>query len=337
MAGEEIIVKKIIKGGHGHHGGAWKVAYADFVTAMMAFFLLLWLLNATSQAQRQGIAEYFTPTMGLKDSKGIGFNGGLSAAPEGNSRTDKTQVGLVVGQVKQGADADTPNQTQGKADPNATEAAQIAKADEDVQVDKETFETTADEVKQAMQQQDMESYSNNVTVQETPEGLRIDMIDDPQQPMFMPGGVLLTDMGKKVLDSMSRVVAKTPNNISISGHTDAESASANPQYTIWELSTDRANAARRFLSTTSLERERVVKIVGYGDKELLVPNEPTNPRNRRITIMVLRDSYFRDPKEAPTTRGLISVPDGKLKSPEAKPADSAPAATEAAPAEQHHE
>jgi chemotaxis protein MotB len=334
----DIIIKKIKKGGHGHHGGAWKVAYADFVTAMMAFFLLMWLLNATSSAQRQGIAEYFTPTMGLKDSKGIGFNGGLSAAPEGTSRTDKTAVGIVVGQVKQGEDVDTPNSQQGKADPNATEASSIAKSDakvskSDIEAtadsDKETFEQTAEEVKQAMQDQELKDYSNNVLVTDTPEGLKIDMIDDPQQPMFVPGSVILTDIGKKVLDSMSRVVSKTPNNISINGHTDAPSGNQNPQYTTWELSSDRANAARRFLSTTILEKDRVVKIIGLSDKELLVPNEPSNPRNRRITIVVLRDSYYRDPKEAQTMRGLITVPNSKLKKPEeAKPAPAAPVAPE---------
>ncbi|MDX2073908.1 MAG: flagellar motor protein MotB [Alphaproteobacteria bacterium] len=319
--GEEIIIKKIKKGGHGHHGGAWKVAYADFVTAMMAFFLLMWLLNATSSAQKSGIAEYFTPTMGLKDSKGIGFNGGLSAAPEGNSRTDKTAVGLVVGQVKQGEDANTPNVTEGKADPNATDAAQIAKAQEDVQVDKETFEQTSEEVKQALQDPEIKEYENNVMVQDTPEGLKIDMIDDPQQPMFVPGTVTLTDIGKKVLDSMARVVSKTPNNISINGHTDAPSGNINPQYTVWELSADRANASRRFLATTALEKDRVVKILGLADKELLVPNEPSNPRNKRITIVVLRDSYYRDPKEITTTRGLITTPTAKLKKPEEKPAE----------------
>jgi len=328
MADGEIIIKKIKKGGHAaHHGGAWKVAYADFVTAMMAFFLLLWLLSATSSAQKQGIAEYFTPTMGLKDSKGIGFNGGLSAAPEGNSRTDKTAVGIVVGQVKQGQEMDTPNITQGKADPNATDAAQIAKSDEEQsQADSETFSEASEDVKQAMQEPELKDYSNNVVVTETPEGLKIDMIDDPQQPMFIPGSVSLTDIGKKVLDSMSRVISKTPNNISINGHTDAPSGASNPQYTTWELSADRANAARRFLATTVLEKDRVVKILGLSDKELLVPNEPSNPRNRRITIIVLRDSYFRDPKEAQTTRGLITVPDAKLKKQEEKKPEAPPAA-----------
>ncbi len=336
MADDAIIIKKIKKGGHAHHGGAWKVAYADFVTAMMAFFLLLWLLNATSQAQRQGIAEYFTPTMGLKDSKGIGFNGGLSAAPEGNSRTDKTAVGLVVGQVKQGEDMDTPNITQGKVDPKATDAAQIAKAEEDVEVDKETFETTSQEVKQAMEDPELKDYSNNVVVQDTLEGLKIDMIDDPQQPMFVPGSTSLTDIGKKVLDSMARVVSKTPNNISINGHTDAPSGNVNPQYTVWELSADRANAARRFLATTVLEKDRVVKILGLADRELLIPNEPSNPRNKRITIVVLRESYYHDPKEAATTRGLITLPDAKLKKPEeeTKKPEAAPPPADDIPADE---
>ena len=332
MADDSIIIKKIKKGGHAHHGGAWKVAYADFVTAMMAFFLLMWLLNATSEAQKKGVAEYFTPTMGLKDSKGIGFNGGLSAAPEGQSRTDKTAVGLVVGQVKQGEEIDTPNITQGKADPNASEAAKIAKSEENVSEDQQTFETVTSDVKQALEESELKEYSQNVIVQDTPEGLKIDMIDDPQQPMFVPGSTTLTDIGKKVLDSMSRVVAKTPNNISINGHTDAPTGNINPQYTVWELSTDRSNAARRFLATTVLEKERVIKVVGLADRELLVPNEPTNPRNKRITILVLRESYFRDPKESATTRGLITLPDAKLKKPELevkKP--EAPAASAGAP------
>ena len=318
---QNIIIKKIKKGGHGHHGGAWKVAYADFVTAMMAFFLLLWLLAASSDAQKQGIAEYFTPTIGLKDSKGIGFNGGLSAAPEGNSRTNKTAPGIVVGQVKQGEAADTPNITQGKAQPDATDAAQIAKAQEDVQVDKDVFEAAEEEMKQALQEPDMKDYSNNVIIQDTPEGLKIDMIDDPQQPMFVPGSTTLTDMGKKVLDSMARVVSKTPNNVSITGHTDAPSGTVNPQYTVWELSADRSNAARRFLATTVLEKDRVIKILGLADKELLVPNEPSNPRNRRITIMVLRESYFRDPKEVSTMRGLLTTPQAKLKKADEQPAE----------------
>jgi len=134
----------------------------------------------------------------------------------------------------------------------------------------------------------------------------------------VPGGAVLTDTGKKILDSMAAMIIKTPNNITINGHTDAAGATQNPQYTIWELSADRALAARRFLSTTQLETERVTRIIALADKELLVPQEPTSPRNRRITILLQRGSYFRDPKLMPTTRTLLSVPDAKLQRDEPK-------------------
>src|SRR5690606_30993379 len=147
-----------------------------------------------------------------------------------------------------------------------------------------------------------------VVVQDTPEGMKIDLIDDAKKPMFVPGGAQLTDLGKKVLDSMANIVSKTPNNITIVGHTDAASSSINPNYTNWELSVDRANAARRFLSSTQLEQDRVAKIIGLADRELLVPQEPTSPRNRRVTIIIMRSSYFRDPKASTaTTRTLLST------------------------------
>ncbi len=318
MTEEQPIIKKVKKISGGHHGGAWKVAYADFVTAMMAFFLLLWLLSATTTAQKMGLAEYFTPTIGIKDSMGIGMKGGLHASEAGKSKNDLTAVGLVVGQVKQGDVAAAPNPTKGESDPDAEAQSKNDKVAENTE-DAEQMQSTAQDIKQAMDtQEDLKEYQNNVMVQETAEGLKIDMIDDAKKPMFVPGGAALTETGKKILDSMARMVAKTPNNIAIKGHTDSQSATQNPQYTIWELSADRANAARRMLSTTQLEPERVVKVEALADKELLVPTEPNSPRNRRITIIILRGSYFRDPKTMPTTRSLLSVPDAKIKKDEPK-------------------
>jgi chemotaxis protein MotB len=330
MATEQpIIIKKIKKGGGGHHGGAWKVAYADFVTAMMAFFLLLWLLSVTTPAQKMGLAEYFTPTIGIKDSMGIGVKGGLKSSEAGKSKNDLTQVGLVVGQVRQGAAAQAPNSQAGEHDPNAEAMSKNEKVVES-KTELEEFQSTAEDMKQSMEvDEDLKEYKNNILIQDTPEGLKIDMIDDAKKPMFVPGGSVLTDTGKKVLDSMSRMIVKTPNNISIKGHTDSPTTQPNPQYTIWELSADRANSARRMLSTTQLEPERVVKIEGLADKELLIPQEPSNPRNRRITIIILRGSYFLDPKAMPTTRTLLSVPDAKFKIEKPKPAEG-----EAKPAEE---
>jgi chemotaxis protein MotB len=310
---QPIVIKRIKKGGHGHHGGAWKVAYADFVTAMMAFFLLLWLLNTTTPEQKMGLAEFFTPTIGIKDSMGIGFKGGLKQSEVGRSKNDLTEVGLVVGQTKQGPQPGPP--TPDKAEPEE-DAEDIGKSTPKPQTgdDADQFSNTAQEIKQALQQdENLKEYQNNVVIQETPEGLKIDVIDDPKRPMFIPGGAVLTDTGKKILDSMAAMIIKTPNNITINGHTDAAGATQNPQYTIWELSADRALAARRFLSTTQLEVDRVTRIVALADKELLVPQEPTNPRNRRITILLQRGSYFRDPKLVPTTRTLLTVPEATIK------------------------
>ncbi len=316
---QPIVIKRIKKGGHGHHGGAWKVAYADFVTAMMAFFLLLWLLNTTTPEQKLGLAEYFTPTIGIKDSMGIGFKGGIKQSEEGRSKNDLTAVGLVVGQTKQGPQPGPPN-------PDTQEPKESAEDTGDAppkpqsQADSEQFSETTQEIKQALQQnEELKEYQSNVVIQETPEGLKIDVIDDPKRPMFVPGGAVLTDTGKKILDSMAAMIIKTPNNITINGHTDAAGATQNPQYTIWELSADRALAARRFMSTTQLEAERVTRIVAMADKELLVPQEPTSPRNRRITILLQRGSYFRDPKLTPTTRTILSVPDATMKKQENQP------------------
>jgi chemotaxis protein MotB len=321
MANGDIIIKKIKKGGHGgHHGGAWKVAYADFVTAMMAFFLLLWLINVTTPAQKMGLAEFFTPTMGIKDSMGIGFKGGKKASPDvGRANTDLNAVGLVEGQIHQGPVSAAPDPTTpAKPDPDAESTSNDKKAKEDGNdpdgQDAEALKAAAADVKQALEQDPtLESYKNNVVVQDAPEGLKIDMIDDEKVPMFIPGGAVLTDTGKKVLDSMANIIVKTPNNVSINGHTDASGATSSPQYTNWELSADRANAARRFFVTTQLQPERVQKVAGLADRDLLTPQEPASPRNRRITVILLRGSYFRDPKTMPTTRALLSVPDAKIK------------------------
>jgi chemotaxis protein MotB len=317
-----IIIKRIKKGGHAaHHGGAWKVAYADFVTAMMAFFLLLWLLATTTPEQKAGIAEYFTPTIGLKDSKGIGFQGGLRPQEEGASRTTLTAPGVVMGQVKQGPVADVPDNTVVHPNPEAESTSTAEKKDDSTTEDSEEFKSAQDEAKQAIQQdEELKAYENNIIMQDTPEGLKIEMIDDQQKPMFVPGGAVLTDMGKKVLDSMANIISKTPNNIAIFGHTDAAAATANPQYGNWELSSDRANASRRFLSSTQLEADRVQKVVGMADRQLLTPSEPTNPRNRRITITLMRGSYFRDPNNAvPATRSLLSTPTAKKQEPPKPP------------------
>ncbi len=318
-----IVIKKIEEGAHGHHGGAWKVAYADFVTAMMAFFLLMWLINATSPEQKKGLADYFTPTIGIKDSMGIGFNGGKQAnAKPGHSNRDTAAPGIVVGHVAQGpvnappAPKTEPN-PDAEASSNDSNSTESDGATQDQTADVEEFKSTEDQVKQMIEKDpEIKEYQNDIIVQPSPDGLKIDLIDDRKKPMFEENNATLTEMGKKVLDAMAVVIAKTPNNVAIHGHTSTPTtAAANPQYTNWELSADRANAARRFLVTTQLDPDRVREVVGKADRELLVKQEPTNERNQRITITVLRGSYYRDNAKSlvPTTRSLLSVPDVKHK------------------------
>lgn len=318
-----IIIKKIKKGGHGHHGGAWKVAYADFVTAMMAFFLLMWLLNATSPDQKKGIADYFTPTVGLKDGKGIGVRGGRSPMSKGTAKNDLHAPGLVAGQVQQGPVAKEPDDAK-HPDPTAENSAtgsRDSKADKDKKAaddkktegeDSEQFKLVGEQTKQAMSEDpEMKEFNNNIQVTDAPEGMKIDIIDDEKKPMFVAGGATLTEGGKKVIDAMVSIIVKMPNGIAIEGHTDAASPLTNAKYTNWELSADRANAARRALVATQLEPERVMKVVGLADTQLLVKDEPANPRNRRVSIVMLRGVYFQSKKN--NDKSLVSLPDAKLK------------------------
>lgn len=336
---QPIIIKRIKKGGHGHHGGAWKVAYADFVTAMMAFFLLLWLLSVTTQDKRKAIADYFTPTIGIKDSKGIGMNGGRSPnSKKGKSMSDLTAPGIVIGQVQQGPVPKQPEDNDKQKPDAESAAAEKVKSDDKKDDDEnqdhqdsEQFKLTEQEVNQALESdEDLKKMKNNVQIEQTPEGLKIDLIDDPKKPMFSSGGAVLTEAGKKVLDSMANIISKTPNQITIIGNTDAEGPSGNSRYTNWELSADRANAARRALVTTQLGAERVARVVGLADRQLLDKEAPNSPRNRRVTVILMRGSYARDPnKVQPAGRAILSVGDIEVKKPEpeveATPVAAAPA------------
>lgn len=297
MADERpIIIKKIKKGGHdGHHGGAWKVAYADFVTAMMAFFLLLWLLSSVDKSKLDGLAEYFTPTIGIRDSMGIGFQGGMTESEEGKERKNAAKPSIVQGAIPQGPtpSTDVPKEA-------------LIESDKDAKL----FEKAEESIKRAFESDpNLRDISENVVMEQSPEGLKIEVMDSDKNPMFAPGGVVITDFGKSVLSKMGKVVEQMPNFISITGHTDASSANARTNYTNWELSSDRANAARRYLLSVGMDKDRVKKIVGQADTELLVPEQPLSPRNRRITVILLRGAYLQlRPENLPVTRDLLSVP-----------------------------
>lgn len=297
MAGKDnttIIIKKIKKGGEGHHGGAWKVAYADFVTAMMAFFLLLWLISSTSESQKEGIAEYFTPTVGLRDSMGIGFEGGQSPEQEGIKKDDSSPLSIVQNASPKGQSMEKDKES-------------LIEADQEAQL----FEQAREEIKKAMESDpSLREFRDQIIVEQTPEGLKIEIQDDEKNPMFLNGSAMLSEAGKRIMDKLADVIQKMPNFISVSGHTDAEQVSANNgAYTNWELSADRANSARRELVRTGMEDERVGKVQGLAATELLLPNEPMSPRNRRVTIILLRGLHYGGSAYLNNRPGsLLSVP-----------------------------
>ncbi len=333
--GGEIIIKKINKVAAGHHGGAWKVAYADFVTAMMAFFLLLWLLATTSPQTKVGLAEYFTPTYGLKDAKGVGVKGGLTPSPEGKSQSTMTDPGIVVGRVSQGPDAaaptkkldNTPKDDQSGRDipvPSTAENPELEK--QDVSGDKGSKDADSEEFKRVEQElmnafensPEIKEYKNNIVITQTPEGLKIDMVDDQSRPLFAPGSPMVTEAGKAVMKAVQQVVTSTDNKVSVAGHTDATPFGAGTNYTNWELSSDRANAARRFMMQIGMEKERMAKVQGMAGADLLVPGEPNSPRNRRISLTLLRGSHMEKHQDArPISKGLLSVPDVSNVTPDA--------------------
>lgn len=290
-----IVIKKIKKGGGGHHGGAWKVAYADFVTAMMAFFLLLWLLASTSESQKEGIAEYFTPTIGLRESMGIGFEGGEAPTEDGTKKDDLTPVGITPGFTPSGPTAEDPKK----------EA--MVEAEQEAQL----FEKANEEIKKAFEDDpSLRELSENIIVEQTPEGLKIEIVDSDKHPMFKSGSAVLSDYGRIIIGKLAVVIEKMPNYISITGHTDAGAMkSRGANYTNWELSAERANAARRYFAEKGMSAERVGKVVGMADKDLLLPDQPLAERNRRITVILLRGSHYSASSYLQNRPGsLLNVP-----------------------------
>ena len=316
-----IIIKKINKIEGGHHGGAWKVAYADFVTAMMAFFLLLWLLSSAAEETLDGIADYFAPTIGLKDAVGIGFDGGI-AAIEGKNRADTAPPGVVIGSTPQGQ---IPQPSEKQALIESTEEANL-------------FEKAQEDIKRAFEENpNLNEFADNIIVEQTPEGLKIQVIDSDKNSMFEPGTANLSAFGRTMLAEMSKVINVMPNFISITGHTDGVPFNKNG-YSNWELSMDRANSARRYLLKIGMSSQRVSKMQGRADRDPLLPIDPDNARNRRIEIILLKGSHMFVPMELmPASRDLLSVPKVRnLKPAPITEGDATPAAqgspAEAAPA-----
>ena len=287
-----IIIKKIKKVvGGGHHGGAWKVAYADFVTAMMAFFLLMWLINTTSPEQRRGIAEFFAPASVSRVSSGAGgLLEGTSFAEEGVRHGHSAPV-AASSEPQYTSNADDQNQGQestsagGENNPNQDSLSRAHTLRETAE-----FSRAEIAIRQAMQDMpDVAELSRNVIVEQTPEGLRIQIVDQEGRSMFNAGDAAPNDRARRLLIAISSVITQLPNRLTISGHTDG-SAPGGRYASNFELSSARANEARRILQAQGIPADRIYEVAGRADSEPLFADDPTLPGNRRIAITLLREA-----------------------------------------------
>jgi len=285
---QAIIIKKVVKGGHASHGGAWKIAYADFVTAMMAFFLLLWLLNSVTQEQLEGISNYFAPTSVASSTSGSGdiLSGATISSEEGVAKSSTSKDSVVVNMPPPKAG------TGGKDSSGEKESAPTEEELEEERLKKvedEQFEEAQKELE--LKFHEMPGFAEmeeSLMIDNTPEGLRIRLLDKDGLPMFSSGGFDMLPHARKLIQLVAKVIVKMPQQISISGHTDSKRFVTDTGYSNWELSSDRANAARRLLVKTKVPYKRVSKVVGKAATEPFLPEEPEHARNRRLAIIMLR-------------------------------------------------
>ncbi len=288
---QPIIIKKVKKGGGGHGGGAWKIAYADFVTAMMAFFLLLWLLNSVTQEQLEGISNYFAPVSTSKSTSGAGdILSGKTLGEEGVMEQSASRPSVTV---------DLPPPKSGATDLETNEDAGATEEQlEEVQAKKEEaqFEEAEDALNKAIQGiPQLKQLADSLLIDNTPEGLRIQLVDQEGLAMFPSGGSEMYLHTRKVLELVAKVINEMPQQIAISGHTDATKFVNEAGYSNWELSADRANNARRVLKNLHIPEERIARIVSRAATEPLMPEDPTNARNRRLSIVLLRGTSVQTP------------------------------------------
>jgi chemotaxis protein MotB len=288
---QPFIIKKVKKAAHVHHGGAWKIAYADFVTAMMAFFLLLWLISMTTPEQKQGLADYFAPPSISPSTSGAGgVMGGTALDSTGEkmagASVDASKAVTVSPDSQTGEEDAAVGGRAGKAgsDMEASESSRTDLAASEDQV----FHSAAASVRQAWQAMpDITDIADNLVVEETKDGLNIQLIDQEGRPMFPEGSKYPYEATRKAIAAIAPILQQLPNQVSISGHTAAGSRYDNPRYGAWELSSDRANVVRGILSEFGLKDERIDAVVGRATAEPFFPNDPYLAANERIKITVL--------------------------------------------------
>ena len=287
MAGDNtVVIKRIKKGGHaGHHGGAWKVAYADFVTAMMAFFLLMWLINTTTPEQKRGIADYFAPQSIAQTVSGSGGVLGGKVMGEDDAHAGGAQS------VMQKQSPPAPNSTtkamasgatQGGANASSTSNAESRSAQDG------DFAHAAEAIHQAVQDNpDIANLSHQVITENTPQGLRIQLVDQDGRPMFQQGSAEPMAYTRKLLTAVGGIISSLSNRVSVSGHTSGNDAGT---VNNWDLSAGRANQARALLQAGGLSNDRIYEVAGKAGSEPLLPEDPNASANRRLSILLMREA-----------------------------------------------
>ena len=271
---QPIIIKRVKKGGHAVHGGAWKIAYADFVTAMMAFFLLMWLLGSTTEGDKKGLSDYFQSPLKVAMQGGTGAGASNSVVNGGGS--DLTQT---AGQSKRGGGADRL----AKKVSGEQLRAEIAKQDA-----KNLAALSAKISAVISNNPKLAEFSSQIRLETTPDGLQIQIIDDQKRPMFDSGSASVKPYMRDILREIGAALNGVENKISLDGHTDRSPySSADRGYSNWELSSDRANASRRELVASGMPDDKLARVVGLASSILLEPVNPFSPTNRRISIIVM--------------------------------------------------
>lgn len=278
-----IIVKKVYQINHGgHHGGAWKVAYADFVTAMMAFFLLMWLLGATTEKQRKALADYFSPTLIQKKAESAGSDGmfgGASLVDADHYPHRAAQTGTRALTIPRDAKGGLK-----EANSRADDEARFASMKQLLQ---HRLENSAA----------MRRYARSVRLTDTPDGLRIDLVDDADFSMFLVGTDRLTAEAVNLMSVIALVINEVPNAVVVRGHTDASPYTLNPTMSNWTLSTARAEATRRALVLQGVDTRRFTRIEGVADREPYNPLDRFDSKNRRMSVTLGWSTVYREKKE----------------------------------------
>jgi chemotaxis protein MotB len=285
-----IIRRPVVAGAHGHHGGAWKVAYADFVTAMMAFFLLLWLISSASEDTLKGLAEFFSnATVNIGPPGGVGgVLDGMTVMPSSvpplpSSPFDRPPELPTRPEDEDALEAGIPS-----GDAAAAEAT-AAPVDAGPR-EREGFDQAKAAILAALQlDPGLRGLKDSLLIEDTPEGLRVQILDRDRLPMFPVGSDAMYPHTRRLLEVVTKAIADLPNRLSLRGHTDSLPYAAGTGTDNWRLSADRANATRLAMTAAGLDHRRVAEVVGKADAEPLIVDQPADPRNRRISIVLLRE------------------------------------------------